>query len=545
MELERALPKWVSLICGITTMLSMLISSFGIFLHLKNYRKPFEQRLIVRILVLVPLFSISCYCMLMSYKVGRLIEPIREIYEAFTIYSFYKLLVLMLGGERKIILMTVDKPLTSHPFPASLFLKKVNISDPQHFLTIKRCILQYVWFKPLLYLIIFITSILGIYDVNDVSPSSVFVWIGICYNISVTTSLYSLAMFWKCLYDQLSVFNPWRKFLCVKLIIFASYWQGVIIGIFNWLGVFKERDDLIFLSSEGNLGIQIQNGLLCFEMIFFALLHWSSFPYTDFSVLKYPDAARMRTLAAVKDFINIGDLIFDIKITTMYGDSYNLRNFDSITDSTVYNGSETFNQKIYQGLRISADGKKYWIDVDDKRNGNSPDSQDKNIDNSKASAGDLAWSVRGKKAKIGIDQSENIENQAKVLLGSSRDGKDIQKVTLTTPLLDKKSDNDSPRRYVSNINDILEDTSCSIFSEEDDGSIRNNALSENNGFTEDFMKDERLYRYVHTHYISDKEINYPVEYEYNYVDYSSRINKMRKQIRNDQGSPDTTIHEIT
>ena len=545
MELERTLPRWVMVICGITTISSILISTLGIFLHLKNYRKPFEQRLTVRILVIVPLFSLSCYCMLMSYKVGRLIEPIREIYEAFTIYTFYKLLVLMLGGERRIILMTVDKPPTSHPFPASLFLKKINISDPQQFLTIKRCILQYVWFKPLLYLVIFITSVLGIYDVNEVSPSSIFVWIGLCYNLSVTTSLYSLAMFWKCLYDQLSAFKPWRKFMCVKLIIFASYWQGIIIGLLNWLGVFKEREKVVLLNSSGNLGIQIQNGLLCFEMIFFALLHWSSFPYTDFIVLKYPDAARIKTMMAIKDCISIGDLIYDIKITTMYGDSYNLRNFDSIADSTIYNSSETFNQKIYQGLRISADGKKYWINVDENGNGTSSDPHDKFNENSKKSAGASTRSIRGKKSKSGIIKSENIENQARVLLGSSRDSENSQKMNSLTPLLNKKSDKDLQRGYVSNISDVLEDPTSSIFTADEEFSIPNNTPSGQYGFGEDLMKDERLYRYVHNHYIPEQEINYPVEYRYNHVEYSTRIRKLRQKIQNDHSNIETGQSEIT
>lgn len=574
MEVERRLPVWVTMVCGVTTLSSILISLLGIFLHLKNYRKPFEQRLIVRILVLVPLFSISCYCMLMSYKLGRLIEPIREIYEAFTIYTFFKLLVLMLGGERRIILMTVDQQPTSHPFPTSLFLKKVNISHPQHFLTIKRCILQYVWVKPLLYIIIFITSLLGIYDVNDVSMTSIFVWIGVCYNISVTVSLYSLAMFWKCLYNQLNAFNPWRKFLCVKLIIFASYWQGLIVGMLTWLGVFNENTgvgdgNLSILEQAGNLGIQIQNGLLCFEMIFFALLHWNSFPYTDFTVDKFPDAARMNTWVALKDFINIGDLIYDLKITTMYGDSYNLRNFDALTDSRIYNSSDTFNQKIYHGLRISADGKKYWINIDENEgsgrnidgydnivannfNNSSHISHDNSLnDSSVRSIRSFTDSIRGKHSKKGIVQTENIENQAKVLfggasgsIGSSSNDKRISKspqVNSTTPLLSEHANNNPNIErggYVNNINVLIGDSNSVGFEEGNftRDSEENLVEEEEPSFNDDLMKDERLYRYVKSHYVSEQAINYPVEYEYNHFDYSTRINRLRERVRSGNGS---------
>lgn len=507
MESERALPTWVVRVCGTTSLLSIVVSILGIYLHLKNYRKPFEQRLTVRILAVVPLFALSCYLVLLDSPVGRVLEPIREIYEAFVIYTFYKLLVLMLGGERKIILMTVNKPRTSHPFPNSLILPKVNISDPQHFLTIKRCILQYVWMKPLLYLIISITTLLGVYDVNDISTRSVFVWLSIFYNLSVTISLYSLAMFWKCLYEELAPFNPWRKFMCVKLIIFASYWQGMMIGLLTWLGVFKNVDQIgMLVNKHGNLGIQIQNGLLCFEMIFFAWLHWNSFPYTDFTNAKFPDAARMKTSYAFMDWIRIGDLIHDLRISTMYGDNYNLRNFDSLSDSTVYNSSDTFNQKIYQGLRVSSDGKKYWINTDD---GNSHDTQ------TVTSSRNSNESSSARKASI------DIENQARVLKLASVKSSNNSKSSDKTPLLPTSSSR--MKTYLSDIDELL--------GNEDSGLLFNESRSDNpysTQFDDDWAKDEKLYKYVRSHVLSSEEINYPVEYEHNLVNYSTRIERLRE-----------------
>lgn len=458
MESERRLPRWVLQICGITSTISLFVSLVGIYLHLRNYRKPFEQRLILRILMVVPLFSISCYLVLLNSPIGQVVEPIREIYEAFVIYTFYKLLVLMLGGERKIILMTVNKPLTSHPFPNNLFLKKIDISDPKHFLTIKRCILQYVWMKPLLYIIILITTLMGVYDVNDISTKSIFVWLGIVYNLSVTISLYSIAMFWKCLYVELAPFNPWRKFLCVKLIIFASYWQGLAVGLLTWIGVFKNSESIVneFLTANkhGNLGTQIQNGLLCLEMVFFAYLHWKSFPYTDFVGDTILGGARMKTKFAVKDWMSIGDLINDIKVTTIYGDNYNLRNFDSLSDSNVYNCSDTFNKKIYQGLRVSYDGRKYWLDGD----GVLPDT------------------------------------------GSA-----------IIPLIGSETGPTKGRTYLSEVDDLL--STDSTFAQ--------------SSFDSDFSKDERLYQYVYTHTLAPEQINYPVEYEPNLVQYRARIEELR------------------
>lgn len=369
------IPQAVVYVCGVSCGFSLVISITGILLQLVNYRKPFEQRLITRILLVVPMFAVSCYMMLADPQIGELLDPIREIYEAFVIYTFYKLLVLMCGGERSIIQKNQDTPPTSHFFPTSLFLSPINISDPHDFLTIKRCILQYVWMKFLLYIVICVSSLLGCYDVNDVSFTSVYFWVGLFYNISVTISLYYLALFWKCLYDELSRFNPWPKFLCVKVIIFASYWQGLFIAVLNYFGLIPREENT---DAATNFGIQIQNALLCLEMVFFAWLHWTSFPYTDFTADKFPTAARFTTWAAIKDWASIADLWHDLKITTMYGDSYNFRNFDRASDSNIYNKSATFDKKIYQGLRISSDGKKHWIPIKNS----SPAKSDRSVEQS-------------------------------------------------------------------------------------------------------------------------------------------------------------------
>lgn len=352
------IPTVVKVVCGLMCFTATVMSCFAIHLQMVNYRKPLEQRLIIRILLVVPMFAVSCYASLINYKVEPFIEPIREMYEAIVIYTFYKLLVFLLGGEKAIVQNSENRLPTNHFFPLSLIMKPIEISDPKQFLMIKRMILQYVWMKPLLFIIIWVSSVFGWYDVNDISFSSVYFWIGVAYNASVSLSLYYLGLFWKCLYGDLKKFHPWPKFLCVKIIIFASYWQGIFVETLNWLGVIhNDMND----SKGSNTGMVIQNVLLCLEMVGFAWLHWVSFSYTEFTSDKFPDCARVKTWNAFKDWIRVGDLIYDLKTSMLNGASYNFRNFDSVNDLGVYQQSEAFNKKIYQGLRVRPDGKKYWI----------------------------------------------------------------------------------------------------------------------------------------------------------------------------------------
>lgn len=103
-------------------------------------------------MMLVPLFASASWASLTSLRVAFWIDPFRDVYEAFVLYTFFQLLVNFLGGERSLIIMMHGRPPVSHLWPINKIpgMHKVDISDPHTFLSIKRGILQYAWIKPLL-----------------------------------------------------------------------------------------------------------------------------------------------------------------------------------------------------------------------------------------------------------------------------------------------------------------------------------------------------------------------------------------------------------
>ncbi|ODQ79218.1 hypothetical protein BABINDRAFT_25503, partial [Babjeviella inositovora NRRL Y-12698] len=353
------LPLWILVLAFLSCLLSVAIILTLTLFHLCNYRKPFEQRLIIRIILILPLFAISCYVDLISPAVGKFLQPFREIYEAFVIYTFFSLLTHILGGERNIIVQTSGREPVSHPPPMKSLLAPFDISDPYTFLTIKRGILQYVWIKPVLLLVISGTQLCGVYDVNDISWLSVYVWTTLIYNCSVSLSLYDLALFWKCLYADLKPFQPMGKFLCVKMIIFASYWQGIILVVLNWLGLLRVHSD-----PETNAGLAIQNALLCIELIGFAIGHWYSFSYLPFTKENLPKCGRLAFRSALKDCLGIGDLAYDFRLT-FSGSSYDYKQFDSV--EAMLPTADSRMRRINQGMRYSNNGQKYWLDLNSQR----------------------------------------------------------------------------------------------------------------------------------------------------------------------------------
>jgi hypothetical protein len=301
---------------------------------------------------MVPLFALSCFIALKWYTVSRVVEPVKEIYEAFVIYTFFALLTYLLGGERNIVLITGGRIPVTHPPPFNKVFDDVDISDPFTLLSIKRGILQYVWLKPL---ICIITGLIELFDLDNVLGINPYLVINLVYNISVSLSLYELALFWKCMYTDLKPFNPWGKFLCVKLIIFASYWQGVILGILSWLNILGSSD------GRNGMGFALQNALLCVELIGFAIGHLHSFSWRPYTAYELSGCARLTYMAALKDVFGCGDLIYDFR-ATFHGDDYDYRHFDSVEALIAHPASKSRMARFNDGLRFTDQGKqKYWL----------------------------------------------------------------------------------------------------------------------------------------------------------------------------------------
>jgi hypothetical protein len=273
-------------------------------------------------------------------------------------------LINYLSGERALIIMTHGREPVHHLWPLNHVLPRVDISDPHTFLAIKRGILQYAWLKPILALAAIIMKATGTYQEGYIGLKSGYFWSGIVYNISVTVSLYSLGLFWVCMHNDLKPFRPVPKFLCIKLIIFASYWQGFLLSILVWLGAIPDQVEGY---TPDNLAAAIQDFLICIEMPGFAIAHWYAFSWHDFADNRI-SSARMPVWYAARDAFGILDLIQDSK-ETFKGDKYGYRIFDSGDKIMAHEASRSRLARIKDGMRYERGGKgKYWIPRPDEIN---------------------------------------------------------------------------------------------------------------------------------------------------------------------------------
>lgn len=98
---------WFS--AGAFVLLGFPISMYGIISHLTNYNAPHIQVYIVRILWMVPIYSIESWLAMRFHKQAVFIETARDVYESFVLYCFLQFLIQVLGGEQALILLLKDK----------------------------------------------------------------------------------------------------------------------------------------------------------------------------------------------------------------------------------------------------------------------------------------------------------------------------------------------------------------------------------------------------------------------------------------------------
>ncbi|KAJ7757267.1 DUF300-domain-containing protein [Mycena maculata] len=353
------LPTSVLTVAGLSTLVAVIVSGMSIHFHLRNYRKPALQRMVVRIMIMVPLYAVSSLISLFSLEAAFFIDAIRDIYEAFVIYCFFVLLLSYLGGERSLLIMLHGRPPKDPVFPLSLFKREIDVSDPYMFLFLKRGILQYVQVKPILAVATLVLKALGKFNEGNLSATSGYLYISIVYNTSICLSLYCLAVFWMCVNDDLKPFRPVPKFLCVKGILFFSFWQALCISILVSAGAITHIGPYTRDEDQDIIALAITDTLICLEMPFFAFAHAYAFAYTDFIDPHITYVARMPMYYAARDAAGLRDVVADSR-ATLRGEGMDYRAFEP-SEGHMHQG-EGRERRIRAGLRYAEGGRrKYWL----------------------------------------------------------------------------------------------------------------------------------------------------------------------------------------
>jgi len=270
------------IVAGIALILACISSFIQIREHALRNKSPHARKLVIRIIGMVPIYSTESYIGLCYPDLYIYCDTIRDFYEALVIYSFYQLLVNgLLQGERKIISGLENLPKQDHLAPFCClntwamgheFLRKTKLG-----------ILQYVPVKLIMSIVTYLLWGNNLYEDGSFNFKRGYVYVSLITNVSQTWAIYCLVLFYLGTKHQLVKFNPIPKFLCIKLVVFATFWQSVLLAILVKIGWIRAAPEIGY--SEDNIATSLQDFLICLEMVLASVGHWIAFPVEDFNQL--------------------------------------------------------------------------------------------------------------------------------------------------------------------------------------------------------------------------------------------------------------------
>ncbi|XP_077595746.1 transmembrane protein 184ba isoform X2 [Stigmatopora nigra] len=304
-------------VSGFFVWTALLLTCHQIYMHLRFYSSPREQRHIVRILFIVPIYAIDSWLSLLFFTNDQFyvyFDTIRDCYEAFVIYNFLSLCYEYLGGESAIMAEIRGKPIQSSCTSGTCCLKGKAYSIG--FLRFcKQATLQFCVVKPLMAAVTVVLQAYGKYRDGDFDAASGYLYVTIVYNVSVSLSLYALFLFYLATRELLTPYRPVLKFFMVKSVIFLSFWQGFFLAIMEKCGAIPRISSLEVSVGEGTVAAGYQNFIICIEMFFAALVLRLAFTYTvyvDKSLNTLGRCAPMKSISSsLKETMNPGDMVQD------------------------------------------------------------------------------------------------------------------------------------------------------------------------------------------------------------------------------------------
>ena len=307
-----------------------------------------ERRLILRLILLIPIYSVMSFFSLAFPKYSPIFDQISELYEALTALFFFQLLLtFFVDDDQKSssssVIETPDNAAVDNE-RAHLFrylLSKSNsdvkietltleeISEKREAIGMKillanwsgmlteavehhtRCIFQlaacvgqsakfplflhmclsiYIVWSVVLLLAAIAAVKLDCYGSGELDPKYAYVWVHLTRAIFICPAVFPLLFVLLISSYRLVHRSPIKKFITIKAIVFINFWQGTIIAIIG----FRHKPLEGHLAPEDDPNSVLNLFLLCFEMAALSFVSVAVFPANRVPLLVNPSSTSDR-----------------------------------------------------------------------------------------------------------------------------------------------------------------------------------------------------------------------------------------------------------
>ncbi|XP_076468461.1 transmembrane protein 184C-like isoform X2 [Babylonia areolata] len=259
---------------------------------------------------MVPIYALNAWFALRFPSAAIYLDTLRECYEAYVIYNFMRFLLNFLyQNHPQLELLLEGKPQVKNFFP---FCCLPPWPMGKKFLyRCKHGVLQYTVVRPTMTAIAVITQLAGKYDEGNFNFTTTWSYIVIINNLSQIWAMYCLVLFYKATKEELAPIKPLPKFLCVKAVVFLSFWQSTVIAALTTMDVIPSNGTWVFYNSVEEVATGLQDFIICLEMFLAAIAHVYSFSHVPYADEAAERANCCSTFCALCDVTDVRDDVIE------------------------------------------------------------------------------------------------------------------------------------------------------------------------------------------------------------------------------------------
>ncbi|KAF8520864.1 DUF300-domain-containing protein [Hysterangium stoloniferum] len=292
-------------VAGGCAVLTTFITFYSVMSHAMNYRVPAQQKQVIRILYMPPIFAIIAFFSYRYFREYTYYSVSETLYEAIVVGAFMFLLIESVAsttenGTSEAALLKKDK--SKLPFPFCCW--RYRPTKAYFMYSMKWSVMQYTIFQPAVSIISVVTEAFNLLCTSSFSPEFANLYLTIISALSNTLAVYGLVVFYELTKRDLKGRRPGAKFWCVNIIVTIPFFQQLLFSILQGSGLVKATK---FWTST-NVADGLNALATAVEMVLFSLFMCYAFPVSEYA---YVDGPKRHPFKALWDSINIWDFVVE------------------------------------------------------------------------------------------------------------------------------------------------------------------------------------------------------------------------------------------
>lgn len=277
-----------------------LLCFYLIFRHATHFAIPKEQKQIIRIIFIIPVFAVMSFLSVAFNDASIYLEPLETLYESFALSSFFLLLLAFIQED------DVERQAFFETSGTVAAYRKTAL-----------CVFQFPVVQFILFVVTEITEATGSYCATSDKLYFAHIWITVITALTTGVAIMSVFRFYKTMKMRVGHRKPMDKLIAFKGIVFLQFLQNFIFSLLTSSSDLHPSSKMTYK----DLTVAIPNLIVSIEMAIFACAFLYVYRAREYCFKKGAAAVPLGHggysggflgLGAIVQALNIADLVSSI-----------------------------------------------------------------------------------------------------------------------------------------------------------------------------------------------------------------------------------------